>query len=260
MNRMFSLRVLVASLLAGAAVFLLIRFDAPRVLQQLMTWVQNQGVAGIVVFIAVYILATVLFIPGSILTLGAGAVFGVVLGTIWVSIGSTLGAFAAFLVGRYVARDWVAAKAANNPRFRAIDEAVGREGWKIVFLTRNSPVFPFNLSNYAYGLTAVPAGGYLLASWIGMLPGTVMYVYLGSLAASLATLGTGEHQTGIVQWILYGVGFLATVAVTVIVTRIARKALRRSLHEEIGHGKPVHNDDDRETPSGPTQNQPAEAP
>lgn len=210
--------------LAVTAVVFLIRFDASYFLRQLITWVQNQGVAGVALFIAVYILATVLFIPGSILTLGAGAVFGVVLGTLWVSIGSTLGAFAAFLIGRYVARDWIATKTAGNRRFRAIDEAVGREGWKIVFLTRNSPVFPFNLSNYAYGLTAVPAGRYLLASWIGMLPGTVMYVYMGSLAASLATLGTGEHQTGTVQWILYAVGFLATVAVTVVVTRIARNA------------------------------------
>lgn len=222
----------IIGLVAGVAVIFALRFDVPEVLRGVMAWVRDQGAAGVAVFIIVYITATVLFIPGSILTLGAGAVFGVAMGTLWVSIGSTLGAFAAFLVGRYVARDWVAAKTAGNPRFRAIDEAVGREGWKIVFLTRNSPIFPFNLSNYAYGLTAVPAGGYLLASWIGMLPGTVMYVYLGSLAASLATLGAEGHQTGIVQWVLYGVGFVATVAVTVFVTRIARKALGRSLQED----------------------------
>lgn len=236
MNRNRILRLIVFLLILGTGVFLFLRFDIPMLLRTVMSWIESQGVAGALVFVAIYIVATVFFIPGSILTLGAGAVYGVVMGTVWVSIASTLGAFAAFLTGRYVARDWVAAKTEQYPRFRAIDQAVRREGWKIVFLTRNSPLFPFNLSNYAYGLTAVPAGGYLLASWIGMLPGTVMYVYLGSLAASVATMGSsagspGEGQES-VQWALYAIGFVATVAVTVLVTRIAKKALNQSLEVE----------------------------
>jgi uncharacterized membrane protein YdjX (TVP38/TMEM64 family) len=186
------------------------------------------------VFIGTYVAATVLFVPGSILTLGAGFVFGVVGGTLSVSVASTLGALAAFLVGRYVARGWVAAKTADNPRFAAIDEAVGREGWKIVFLTRLSPVFPFNLLNYAYGLTSVSTPAYFLASWIGMLPGTIMYVYFGSLAANLATLGDAAESRGAAQWILYGLGFVATVAVTVFVTRLARRALAQSVPAVAG--------------------------
>lgn len=233
MSRNRVVRLIAAAVVAGAALFLAARFDLPVILRELLAWVEARGVAGALVFIVVYICATVLFIPGSILTLGAGAIYGVVMGTVWVSIASTLGATAAFLAGRYVARDWVAARTRSNPRFRAIDEAVGREGWKIVFLTRNSPIFPFNLSNYAYGLTAVPLGGYVLASWIGMLPGTVMYVYLGSLAASLATLGATEQQTTGVQWIMYGIGFVATVAVTVVVTRVARRALRQSIQPGV---------------------------
>ncbi|TVR73865.1 MAG: TVP38/TMEM64 family protein [Spirochaetaceae bacterium] len=233
MNRKRGVRLLVLLVLLGTAVFLSLRFDLPVLLRALMSWIEARGTAGALVFVAVYIVATVLFIPGSILTLGAGAVYGVVMGTVWVSIASTLGAFAAFLTGRYIARDWVAAKTARYPRFHAIDQAVRREGWKIVFLTRNSPVFPFNLSNYAYGLTAVPAGGYLLASWIGMLPGTVMYVYLGSLAASVATLGASPGEAAgrpePLQWALYTLGFIATVAVTILVTRTAKKALNQSL-------------------------------
>jgi uncharacterized membrane protein YdjX (TVP38/TMEM64 family) len=113
----------------------------------------------------------------------------------------------------------------DNARFRAIDAAVGREGWKIVGLTRLSPAFPFNLLNYAYGITGVRLRDYFFASWVGMLPGTVMYVYLGSLAGSLATLGGRGGGRTPAQWALYVVGLLATIAVTVSVTRIARTAL-----------------------------------
>ncbi|MFU8779138.1 MAG: TVP38/TMEM64 family protein, partial [Roseovarius sp.] len=178
---------------------------------------------GAAVFMLLYIAATVLFIPGSALTLGAGALFGVVKGSIMVSVASTLGATAAFLVGRYLARDWVAKKIEQNEKFAAIDAAVGREGWKIVGLTRLSPVFPFTLLNYAYGLTKVSLRDYFFASWIGMMPGTVMYVYLGSLARLGADVQEGG---GMAQTILRVVGLVATVLVTLYVTRVARKALK----------------------------------
>ena len=184
-----------------------------------------------VTFIGLYIVATVLFVPGLLITMAAGVLFGVVKGTALVSIGSVIGASLAFLIGRYVARDWVAKRIEGSERFRAIDEAVGKEGAKIVFLLRLSPIFPYNLLNYALGLTRTNFGGYVLASWIGMLPGTLLYVYLGSLAGSVAALatGTGEKTTG--QWALFGVGLLATGAVTVYVTKIAKRALNRQLDE-----------------------------
>jgi uncharacterized membrane protein YdjX (TVP38/TMEM64 family) len=169
--------------------------------------------------------ATVLFIPGSVLTLGAGALFGVVLGSVCVSISATLGATAAFLVGRYLARDAIARRIGRHEKFAAIDRAVADEGWKIVLLTRLSPVFPFTLLNYAFGLTRVKLGHYVLASWIGMMPGTVMYVYLGSLV----NLSAGHRQRTTGEWVLYGVGLLATVVVTVFVTRLARKALAKKI-------------------------------
>lgn len=138
-----------------------------------------------------------------------------------------LGATAAFVVGRYLAREWVAAKVQGAPRFAAIDQAVAREGWKIVILTRLSPIFPFNLLNYAFGLTRVSLRDYVFASWIGMIPGTLMYVYMGSLAGDLATQGAGSRMRSGAEWALSGIGLLATIAVTVYVTRLARAALVR---------------------------------
>jgi uncharacterized membrane protein YdjX (TVP38/TMEM64 family) len=216
-------RVRWMALLAGAAIMitLLTVFDVPALLREGLDWIERLGPWGPILFIAAYVLATVLLLPGSVLTLGAGAVFGVGWGSVYVSIGSTVGATCAFLVGRYLARDWVASRIQGNERFSTIDRAVAEEGWRIVGLTRLSPVFPFTLLNYAFGLTRVSLKGYVLASWIGMMPGTVMYVYLGSLARAGAT---GQQRTP-AEWALYGVGLVATLAVTVVITRIARRAL-----------------------------------
>jgi len=211
----------VAIALIVAAILAAKYFHLQDLLNQAIDWVGPLGPWGAIIFIAIYIVATVLFIPGSVLTLGAGAVFGVVWGSVYVSIGSTLGATCAFLVGRYLARDAIAPKIEGNERFAAIDKAVAREGWKIVGLTRLSPVFPFTLLNYAFGLTQVKLRDFVLASWIGKMPGTVMYVYLGSLAKA----ATGERTRTTGEWVFYGVGLLATVVVTVFIASIAKKAL-----------------------------------
>lgn len=203
------------------------QLDLTGLLTRAMAWVAAQGAAGVVAYIALYVVACVLFLPGSVLTLGAGAVWGLAGGFPIVSVASTLGATAAFLAGRTFARGWVARRVEGNERFRAVDEAVAREGWKIVGLMRLSPVFPFNLLNYAFGLTRVPLRDYVLASWIGMIPGTVLYVYLGSLAGSLAALGAGRSTRTPAQWALYAVGLAATAAVTLYVTRIAKAALAK---------------------------------
>lgn len=200
-----------------------------EILRNALEWIRNLGYWGPITFILIYILATVLFLPGSILTLGAGFLFGVLSGTFYVSIASILGATAAFLVGRYFARTWVEKQIAENEKFQAVDKAVAGEGWKIVLLTRLSPVFPFNLLNYAFGVTQVSLKDYFFASWIGMFPGTLMYVYFGSLAENLATLGSSNQPTTSAQWILRGVGLIATVAVTLYVTKIAKKALNEKV-------------------------------
>jgi uncharacterized membrane protein YdjX (TVP38/TMEM64 family) len=202
------------------------RIGAGPWLSNALDWIRGLGPLAPVAFIAIYIAACVAFLPGSILTIGAGVIFGVVRGSIYVSVAATLGATAAFLVGRYLARDWVSAKLEGNTKFRAIDEAVGKEGWKIVFLTRLSPVFPFNLLNYAYGLTRVSLRDYFFASWIGMIPATILYVYIGSLSGDLARAAGGGARRTPLEWALTVVGFIATVAVVVYATRIGARAIR----------------------------------
>lgn len=220
--------VLIVCFIAGA--FVLARqFDFQHLVRRALEWIAALGVWAPIIFIALYIVASVLFLPGFLLTLGAGVVFGVVRGTIIVSIAATLGATAAFLVGRYLARDWVAARIESNPRFKAIDEAVAHEGWKIVGLTRLSPIFPFILLNYAFGLTRVSFREYVLASWIGMLPATIMYVYIGSLAGSVAQIGTAQRSRSTAEWVFSAAGLVATVVVTVFVTRVARRALDKRI-------------------------------
>jgi len=225
-GRSFLVGKVLGALLGLVALVLAIPFlPVQDLLRQALEWIQGLGPWGPVLFVAVYVFACILFIPGWILTLGAGVLYGVLKGSVIVSAAATLGATAAFLTGRYLARDWVARQLEGYPRFRTVDEAVAREGWKIVVLTRLSPVFPFNLLNYAYGVTQVSLRDYFFASWIGMLPGTVLYVYIGSLAGDLAHLGAASRRRTPAEWAFYFVGLLATVAVTVYVTRIARKAL-----------------------------------
>jgi uncharacterized membrane protein YdjX (TVP38/TMEM64 family) len=202
------------------------RIGAGPWLTDALDWIRGLGPLAPVAFIAIYIVACVAFLPGSILTIGAGVIFGVVRGSICVSIAATLGATAAFLVGRYLARDWVSEKLEGNPKFKAIDQAVGKEGWKIVLLTRLSPVFPFNLLNYAYGLTSVSLRDYVLASWIGMIPGTILYVYIGALSGDVASAAGGGAKRTPAGWTLTAVGFIATLAVAVYATRIGARALR----------------------------------
>ncbi len=210
---------------------ILSKFNPQQWLLNALQWVKSLGLLGGLAFMAIYIIATVAFLPGSILTLGAGVVFGILWGFVYVFIGANLGAIAAFLVGRYLARDWISQKIAGNETFTAIDQAVAQEGFKIVLLTRLSPVFPFNLLNYAWGITGVSLPDYILGS-IGMIPGTIMYVYLGYIAGDLAKISSENQPTNsTIQWAIKIIGLIATVAVTVYVTRIAREALAEKISQ-----------------------------
>lgn len=200
-------------------------FDPQEVFRNILKWIGSLGYIGGLAFILIYIIATVAFVPGAALTLGAGALFGVIWGSIYVFVGATLGAIAAFLIGRYLARDWIGKKIEGNQQFVAIDRAVAHAGFKIVLLTRLSPAFPFNLLNYAFGITGVALKDYAIAS-IGMIPGTVMYVYIGSFAGDLARIGSDNQSPDpTLQWVIRIVGLIATVVVTIYVTEIARKAI-----------------------------------
>lgn len=189
-------------------------------------WVRTLGAPGILVFIAVYAAATVLFLPGWIFTVAAGLIYGIFGGTAVALSGATIGASLAFLCGRYLVRQKVEAAIKGNRKFAAIDKAIGEQGWKIVGLLRLSPLIPFNLSNYFYGVTAIGFWPYLLASAVGMIPGTLLYAYLGGAGKESLNSGAGGHSA--LKYILLGGGLLATVAVTIIVSRAAKKALASS--------------------------------
>lgn len=194
-------------------------------LPRLTSAVESLGAWGPVTFIAAYAIACVAFVPASLLTLAAGALFGVVRGTLFVLVGATLGATGAFLIARYLARDWVAARVQKDPRFAAIDSAIAEQGRRVVFLLRLSPVIPFNVLNYALGLTKVRLVDFLIAS-AGMIPGTLLYVYSGKLASVVVgASNTAAPPRGAAFYAVLGLGLAATLAVTVLVTRLARKAL-----------------------------------
>jgi uncharacterized membrane protein YdjX (TVP38/TMEM64 family) len=190
-----------------------------------LEWIRSAGLLGAALVVLAYIPAAILFVPASVLTLGAGFVFGVVKGAAIVSVGSTAGAAAAFLVSRTIGQKWVARRVAKRPALNAIFRAVHVDAFRVVLLTRLSPVFPYNVLNYAFGLSAVPFRTYVLASWIGMLPGTLMYSYIGSAAQSVASLVSGTARRSPAQQVFFLVGLAATIAVTAIVTRTARRAL-----------------------------------
>jgi uncharacterized membrane protein YdjX (TVP38/TMEM64 family) len=196
------------------------------------------GAWGPALFVMVYVVATVAMIPGSALTLAAGALFGPVWGTVLAALGANGGAASAFLIARYVARGAVARAAARDPRLRALDDAVTRGGWQVVALLRLSPALPFNVQNYLYGLTGIAFAPCALATAVAMLPGAALYATLG--AAGRAGLGaaSGRRRTP-AEWALLGLGVLATVAVTVLVTRLARTSLAAQ-SQPIAAGPPAN--------------------
>lgn len=219
--------------LAVLALFAATRFlPVEAWLKAFNQWIADLGAVGFVVFIFAYAAFALLMLPGAILTIGAGFIFGLGWGFLAVSAGSTLGAALAFLVGRFLARDKIRALTADKPKFQQIDRAIGERGAKLIFLLRLSPIVPFNLSNFFYGLTAVKFWPYVLASWLGMMPGTLAYVYFGTLGKAAAESATGAGPSrDPLEWTLLAVGLAATLAVTIWVSKIARNAIRET--EEI---------------------------
>lgn len=214
-------------LVAFAMLYLLAR-EAGGYIPQVAAWVQTLGFWGPLAFIVIYALAVVGFVPGALLTLAGGAIFDLVSGTIYVFTAAVLGSCAAFLMARYVARDAIAKRIDENPKFASIDRAVGEQGLKIIFLLRLSPAFPFTFLNYALGLTRVSLRDYALASF-GMIPGTILYVYYGKLIGDVAALASGAApEKGAAYYAVLGVGLVATVVVTAFVTRVATRALKQA--------------------------------
>jgi pyruvate/2-oxoglutarate dehydrogenase complex dihydrolipoamide dehydrogenase (E3) component/uncharacterized membrane protein YdjX (TVP38/TMEM64 family) len=233
------MRLVVAALALAVLVAALRTLPVTEHLLAFVGWIRGAGPAGMAGFVVAYVAACVLFLPAFVLTLGAGFAYGIGLGSALVWVAANLGAVVAFVLGRTVARDAIGRRVEANPKFAAIDHAVGREGLKIVLLTRLSPAFPFTLLNYAYGLTRVTLGDYVAGTVVGMIPGIVMYVYLGSLFTSVSEIAGGTAEGGIAKQILTFVGFAATVAVTVFVTRLARRALVEATAEPKAKAAPA---------------------
>lgn len=217
---------------AGVAVWQFGR-SAAGALPAFAAWVEGLGPTGPLLFVAGYALAAVALVPGSLLTLAAGAVFGLAAGIAYVLVGATLGALAAFLVARHLARPWLERRLRGDARFRRIDAAIGRQGFRVVVLLRLSPVLPYTLLNYALGLTRVRTSSYVLAS-VGMLPGTALYVYYGKVVGDVAALASGAAAPrGTGYYLVLGLGLAATIAATVVITRIARRALSEEAGDEL---------------------------
>ena len=191
------------------------------------SWVKDLGAIGYVVYVLVYIVFCIFFLPASVLTFGAGAVFGFVKGTIVVVIGATLGATASFLLGRTIMRRRIEAMTASNPKFRALDRAIAREGGKIVFLIRLAPVFPFAFINFAFGLTGVRLLPYVLATFLGIIPVTLAFVYIADTATRTVTADMDATRTAIRI-----AGIVFAIIATAFVTRVALRAVRRAGIEE----------------------------
>jgi uncharacterized membrane protein YdjX (TVP38/TMEM64 family) len=198
-------------------------------LEQTLQRVESLGAWGPLALVGVYVVASVLFVPGLILNLAAGALFGVVVGSLCALAGSTLGAIAAFLVGRAVARKHLAERLRSSERAAALDAAVGKEGFKVVVLSRLSPGLPFNVINYLFGLTRVSFRDFALGSLVGMLPFRVAYAWIGAVAGTFAE-ATGEGGAlDSHNWALLAGGLCVTVGFSIWIARIARRAMRAEL-------------------------------
>lgn len=223
--------VLIVAALVGASII----WPVAEWMQALIVWVKASGLWGVAVFSVIYIIAALLFLPGAILTLGAGFVFGPLWGTLLVSPVSVLAAFLAYSLAHGRMRSWVIKKVGDNKHFSAVDKAVGDQGFRIVMLLRLSPLFPYSFLNYALGLTGVKARSYVLASFVGMLPATFLYTYLGSLVTSVTELANASKQGAEdAQSIFMWVGFAVTLLVTSYVTLLSRRALREAVPQELG--------------------------
>ena len=232
-------KIVVFVVLVALLVTLLVFFPVVEWLQTAVEWIQVNRSFSWPLFILLYAAATVLMMPGSVLTLAAGFIFGLGQGFVIISFSSVLGATLAFLTGRYLARDWVSGKLDHMPRFKALDAAIGQQGALVVLLTRLSPLFPFNLLNYALGLTQVKLTTYVFVSWIGMMPGTLLYVYLGYAGSDLAALFSGDvaDSSGYGTYLFY-FGLAASAVLVVWIARFASKMLEAQLDEQASETEP----------------------
>ncbi len=221
--------VLLAAVVTGLA-FL----PVAQYYKQLLEWIGRLGLWGPVILVLVYVVVSLAFLPSSALTPGAGFLLGAIWGAVLASLGVTLGATAAFLLARGLLRGRIEHRLASHPKFRRLDRAVAARGFQIVLLARLCSFFPHDLTSYALGLTDISLGRYVLATWLGRLPGTVMFAYLGSTARSLAEVAVGKAAFGAAHQVFLTLGVAAMAAMVILVASVARKALREAVDDSSG--------------------------
>jgi uncharacterized membrane protein YdjX (TVP38/TMEM64 family) len=194
-----------------------------------MQVIQTAGWVGWLMFVGLYAACCVFFMPASVLTLAAGVVYGFWGGTLLVLVGNGIGALACLFITRYVFRGWVQRQVAGQKKLQAMEKAVQKEGWKIVFLTRLSPIMPFSLINYALGLTKISPWHFLVATEIGSIPATAIYVYCGTLMGNLAKVGVDVHRHGPTEWIVRGGALVLTILVTIYLNHRVSKTLKEKI-------------------------------
>lgn len=206
-NKLWKLLLLVI-LVTGIAVVVSYRDQIDA--EAIQNWIEDYGDAAPLLFMLIYIIGTVFFFPGSVVTLLGGALFGPVLGTFYNLTAATIGSMLSFLIARYLASNWVEKKTAG--KLKQLINGVENEGWRFVALTRLVPLFPFNLLNYGLGLTKIKFTHYGLATYIFMLPGTIAYTYLGYIGKEAATGGDDLMQKVIIALALLGlIAFLPRI-------------------------------------------------
>jgi len=198
---------------------------------QTLEWAKSLGPWGPILFILVYALTCIFFFPSIIFTFAGGFLFGLFPAVLYSLIGQGMGSLSAFLIGRYLARDYVTRAFSKNKNFHRIDHAIRKKGWKIIALCRLSPIFPFLVGNYGFGLTNITARSYLGASLLGTIPSTTVYTYMGSVSANIAALGMEGRARTMPEWILLIGGLIITMALVFYIRRISRDALSRDLSD-----------------------------
>ncbi|KAM6545343.1 hypothetical protein CsatB_026079 [Cannabis sativa] len=227
-----ALRITVLLLLSAAVVFAFLTLPVEKYLKDFLVWVeQDLGAWGPLVLAVAYIPLTILAVPASVLTLGGGYLFGLPVGFLADSIGATLGAGAAFFLGRTIGKSYVVSKLKDYPQFSSVAIAIRRSGFKIVLLLRLVPLLPFNMLNYLLSVTPVPIGEYMLASWLGMMPITLALVYVGTTLKDLSDVTHGWSEFSKTRWAVIFLGFVVSVVLMICVTRVAKAALDKALAE-----------------------------
>ena len=221
--------------IAGVGMLLAVLY-ALGIHQQVVTmlqWIDRQGAWAAILFIVVMALAVLLLLPGVLFTTGAGFVFGIVEGTLYVVTGTVLGAAAAFLIARYLMGQRARKYVINHARLAVMNDELTPHGWKIVLLSRLIPFFPAKVSNFVFGLTNFSFRGFVGGSILGFIPFSLHNVYLGSLAAEITTMAVRESSRSPLEWSIYGIGFVSTVIAVLYLNRLARRALGRYTDNEI---------------------------